>query len=38
MDELLYLVFKGDALLGGVTDVFMEPTVLILAPFGVVST
>ena len=37
-DELLYLVFKGDELLGGVTNVFMEPAVLILVPFGVVST
>ena len=37
-DELLYLVFEGDALLSGVTDIFMEPAVLILVPFGVVST
>ena len=36
-NELLNLVFEGDALLGGVTDVFMEPTVLVLVPFGVVS-
>ena len=37
-DELLYLVFEGDALLSGVTDVFMELAVLILVPFRAVST
>ena len=38
MDELLYLFFEGEALLGGVTDVFVEPTVLILVLFGAIST
>ena len=35
MDELLY---EGDALLSGVTDIFMEPAILILVPFGAIST
>ena len=38
VDELLYLVFEGDVLLSGVTDIFMETIVLVLVPFGAVST
>ena len=36
-NKLLYLIFKDDALLGGLIDAFMEPAVLILVPFGAVS-
>ena len=38
MDEFLYLVFEGDALLSGVTDIFMELAVLIMVSFGAVSS
>ena len=37
-NEFLNLIFEGDALLSGVTDAFMELAVLILVPFGAVST
>ena len=36
-NELLYPIFEGDALLSGMTDVFMEPTVLVLVPLVAVS-
>ena len=36
-NELLYLVLEGDALLNGVTDVFMEPIILVLVLFRAVS-
>ena len=38
MNKLLYLVFQGDTLLGGVTDVFVKSIVLVLVPFGAMST
>ena len=37
MDKLFYIIFEGDTLLDGVTDVFVELAVLILVPFVVVS-
>ena len=37
MDELIYLIFEGDAFLSGVIDIFMELAVLILVPFGTIS-
>ena len=37
-NELLYLILEGDALLSGVTDIFMEPTVIVMVPFRAVST
>ena len=37
-NKLIYLIFQGDTLLGGVTDVFMKSTILIMVPFGAIST
>ena len=36
VNELLYLIFEGDAFLSGITDIFMEPAVLVLVPLGAV--
>ena len=36
-NELLDLILEGDALLSGMTNVLVEPTVLILLPLGEVS-
>ena len=37
MNELLYLIFEGNALLSGMNDIFMEPIVLVRVPCGAVS-
>ena len=37
MNKLLYLIFEGDTLLGGVTDVFVTSVVLIMVSFGAIS-
>ena len=37
VNELLNLIFEGNALFSGMTDVFVEPVVLVMVPFGVVS-
>ena len=37
-NELLNLILEGDAFISGMTDAFMEPTVLILVPLRTVST
>ena len=37
VNDLLNLIFEGNALFSGMTDVFVEPVVLVLVPLGVVS-
>ena len=37
-NELLDLIIEGDAFLNGLTDVLVEPTVLVLVPLLTVST
>ena len=38
IDELLNFILKRDTLLYGVTDVLVAPTILVLVPFGAVSS
>ena len=35
-NELLYLIFEGDALLGGMVDISVESVVLVLVPLGAI--
>ena len=37
-DELRDLIIEGDAFLSRVTNIFVEPTIFVLVPFGAVST
>ena len=37
-NELFNLVFEGETLFSGVTNIFMEPAILVLVPLGAVST
>ena len=37
-DEFFNFILKRDTLLRGVTDIFVVPTILVLVPFGVVSS
>ena len=38
MDEFFDLILKPDTLLHSVTDVLVVPTILVLVPFGAIST
>ena len=37
MDKFIYLILKGDALLGGMADISVESVELVLVPLGVIS-